>query len=212
MPDPMDRYFQIIRGQVELPRRRWIVKPEWVPPVIPGAEALQRLIEEHQIPRNWQLFEDLYILLQRGEFRVKSPNWIEPPITSEMLDLVNEVAIAVGATNTDIVTYTMPDRHIASLLSFGHGLTVAAEWDNVIWNIFINNRQVRTYSDFRMQRGTVSAPTPLPRPITLKGRDIIRVTARTAGAAVSASARLPGFIIAPKTITQDGSYKDWSSR
>jgi hypothetical protein len=210
--DPMDRYFQIICGQVELPRRRWIVRPEWVPPVIPGAEALQRLIEEHQIPRNWQLFEDLFVLMQRGEFRVKSPNWIEPPITSEMLDLVNEVAIAVGATNTNILTYTVPDRHIVSLKSFGHALTVALEWDNVIWNVFINNNLVRTYAEFRMQRGTISSPTPLPRPITLKGRDVFRVTARTAGAAVSASARLPGYIIAPRTITQDGSYKDWNSR
>ena len=210
--DPTERYFDITRGQIQLKRRGWIVQPEWTPPAIPGIEAIQRLLEEHSLPRQWQLLEDFYVLLQRGRFMVKSPNWLEPPITAEMEDLANSVAVVVGAINTTIITYTVPDRCVAAFRSFGHMLTVAAEWDNVIWNILVNKRPIRTYAEFRQQHGMYPAPTPFPKPITLKGNDVIEVTARTAGAAVSAFARLPGFVIPAQTVTQDGSYKDWNSR
>lgn len=210
--DPMERYFRIIRGQVQLPRRGWIVAPQWTPPSVPGMERFQQVFEEHELPRRWQMAEDLFILLQRGRFMVKSPNWLEPPITAEMEDLVSETAVVVGAADTTIVTYTVPDRCVTSFRAFGHMLTVSNEWGTVIWNIFVNNRPVRTYQDFRQQRGIVAAPTPFPKPITLKGRDVITVTARTAGAATSATARLSGYTIAAETVTQDGSYKDWNSR
>ncbi len=210
--DPMERYYRIIRGQVQLPRRAWIVEPQWVPPVVPGMEAFQKVFEEHEIPRRWQMVEDLFVLLQRGRFMVKSPNWLEPPITAEMEDLVSETAVVVGATDTTVITYTVPDRCVTSFRAFGHMLTVSAEWGTVVWNIFVNNRPVRTYQNFMQQRGIVAAPTPFPKPITLKGRDIIKVTARTDGAAVSATARLSGYTIAAETVTQDGSYKDWTSR
>ena len=210
--DPMERYFNIIRGQVSLPRRGWIVRPQWSPPNVPGMEAFQEIFEKHELPRKWQLLEDFYILLQRGRFMVKSPNWVEPPITAEMNDVANSTAVAVGATDTTIITYTVPDRCVAAFRSFGHQLTVAAEWDNVIWSIKVNSRPVRTYHDFRQQRGMYPAPTPFPKPITLKGKDVIAVTARTSGAAVNAYARMPGFVIPAETVTQDGSYKDWNSR
>lgn len=210
--DPMEKYFDIFRGQTMLPRRKWIVQPEWNPRPIPGAELNQLLLEEHTLPRLWQQLADFFVLLQRGEFHVKRPNWIEPPITAEMEDLVSETAVVVGATNTDILSYTVPDRCIVSFQSFGHGLTLAAEFANVIWNIFVNQKPIRTYQDFRLQRGTIVQPTPFPKPITLKGRDVFRVTARTAGAVVSAYARVPGYVIAPRIVTQDGSYKDWTSK
>src|SRR3990167_4715890 len=210
--DPTERYFDISRGQVQLKRRGWIVQPEWTPPAIPGIEAIQRLLEEHSLPRQWQMFQDLFVMLQRGRYLIKSPNWTEPPITAEMEDLASEDAIVVGATNTTVITYTVPDRCVAAFRSFGHMLTVAAEWGTVIWNIFVNERPVRTYQEFKQQRGMFPAPTPFPKPITLKGRDVIKVTARTSGAAVSAFARLAGFVIPVETVTQDGSYKDWNSR
>ena len=146
--DPMERYFRIIRGQVSLPRRGWIVNPEWTPPRIDGMEVIQKFFEEHQTPRGWQMLEDFYVLLQRGRFFVKSPNWIEPPITAEMQDLVNETAVALGATNTTVITYTVPDRCIASFKSFGHVLDVSSEWGTVLWTILVNQRPVRTYFDF----------------------------------------------------------------
>lgn len=209
--DPMERYFRVIRGQVMLPKRPWIVQPQWKPPVIKGMEALQQFVEEHDTPRRWQLIEDFFVLLQRGRFKVKSPNWIEPPITAEMEDLVSETAVALAATNTDVITYTVPDRCICSFRAFGHMLDVSDQWGTVIWNILVNERPVRTYAEFRQQRGIVAAPTPFPKPITLKGKDVIKVTARRGGTAVNATARLSGFVIPAETVTQDGSYKDWSS-
>lgn len=209
--DPMDRYFRIIRGQTQLPRRGWIVTPKWTPPVVPGMEAFQKIFEEHELPRKWQLIEDFFTLLQRGRFMVKAPNWIEPPITAEMEDLVSEDAVAVQTADTTIITYTVPDRCVCSFRAFGHMLDDSAEWGNVIWNIFVNNRPIRTYQDFKQQRGNLMMPTFFPKPITLKGRDIIKVTARN-NDPVNALARLQGFVIAAETVTQDGSYKDWNSR
>lgn len=210
--DPMERYQRILRGQVQLPRRGWIVAPQWTPAPIQGMESFQKVFEDHELPRKWQMLEDFFTLLQRGRFMVKSPNWIEPPITAEMEDLVSETAVVVGATDTTIVTYTVPDRCVAALQAFGHQLTVTNEWGVVIWNIFVNERPVRTYKDFRQQRGMIAAPTPFPVPLRLKGRDILKVTARTGGAAVSALVRVAGYTIPAETITQDGSYKDWNSR
>lgn len=210
--DPMERYFNIIRGQVQLKRRGWIVNPKWEPPKIQGVEAIQDLLERHSLPRQWQMMEDLFTLLLRGRYMVKSPNWLEPPITAEMEDLVSETAVAVGATDTTIITYTVPDRCVTSFRAFGQMLTVSSEWGTVVWNIFVNERPVRTFQDFKQQRGIVAAPTPFPKPITLKGGDVIEVTARTGGAAVSATARLSGYTIAVETVTQDGSYRDWNSR
>lgn len=209
--DPMERYFRIIRGQVQLPRRGWIVEPKWEPPPIQGMELFQKVFEEHELPRKWQLVEDFFVLLQRGRFMVKSPNWMEPPITAEMADIVSETAVAVGTSDTTIITYIVPDRCVTSFRAFGHMLDDSKEWGNVIWNVFVNERPVRTYQNFKQQRGIVAAPTPFPKPITLKGRDIIKVTARNANA-VNATARLSGFTIAAETVTQDGSYKDWNSR
>lgn len=210
--DPMERYFQILRGQVTLPRRGWIVQPKWMPPFVPGMEKFQEIFENHELPRQWQLLEDFFILLQRGRFLTKGPNWIEPPITAEMQDLVSEVEVALDTTDATVVTYTVPDRCVACFQTFGHGLSLAAQWGTVIWTIDINQKPVRTYHDFRLQRGTIVQPTPFPKPITLKGRDVLRVRARRGATAVSATARIQGYVIAAETVTQDGSYKDWNSR
>ena len=210
--DPMERYFNVIRGQVQLPKRPWIVKPNWKPPTIPGMESLQQFVEEHDTPRRWQLAEDFFTLLQRGRFFIKSPNWLEPPITAEMADLVSETAVVLAATDTVVLTYTVPDRCVCSFRNFGHNLSDSAEWGNVIWTIMVNKRPIRTYHDFRLQRGVIVAPTPFPKPITLKGRDTIEILARRGAVAVSGYARISGFLIPVETVTQDGSYKDWMSR
>ena len=211
--DPTERYFDITRGQIQLKRRGWIVQPEWTPPAIPGIEAIQRLLEEHSLPRQWQMFQDLFVMLQRGRYLIKGPNWIEPPITAEMQDLVSEdpVALANG-TATTVLTYTVPDRCVAAFQTFGHLLTTLSEWGSVTWSILVNQRPVRTYQNFKQQRGTVAAPTRFPKPITLKGKDVLILQATGTAVAASAIARMQGYVIPVETVTQDGSYKDWNSR
>ena len=211
--DPMERYFRIIRGQVSLPRRGWIVNPQWTPPRIDGMAGLQRFFEEHQTPRGWQMLEDFFILLQRGRFLVKNPNWIEPPITAEMADLVSEVGIALSnGSAVSVLSYTVPDRCVAAFQTFGHALSVPAQWGTVTWTIQVNKKPVRTYQGFILQRGAIDQPTKFPKPITLKGKDVIEVTATGGATAVNAYARMQGFVVAAETVTQDGSYKDWNSR
>ncbi len=211
--EPMERLYQITRGQVSLPRRGWVVSPQWTPPRIQSMELFQKAFEEHELPRMWQVLQDFFVLLQRGRFMVKGPNWTEPPITAEMEDLVSEspVALSNGSPVT-VITYEVPDRCIAAFQTFGHLLTDVSQWGTVSWNILVNNRPVRTYSAFLQQRGNLVQPTKFPKPITLKGKDVIAVTATGGATAVSALARLQGFVIPAETVTQDGSYKDWNSR
>lgn len=211
--DPTERLFRITRGQTSLPRRGWIVQPQWTPQPIPGVEDLQKLLEGHSLPRQWQMFQDLFVMLQRGRYLVKSPNWIEPPITAEMEDLASETAVAlVNGAAVTVITYTVPDRCVAAFQTFGHLLTDASQWGTVSWSILVNNRPVRTYQAFLQQRGSFVQPTKFPKPITLKGKDVIVVQATGGAAAVSALARMQGFVIPVETVTQDGSYKDWNSR
>jgi hypothetical protein len=181
----------VLRSMPRLARHPWIVRPESAP-----KDA-------------WSLLVGLAIILTRQMYFTKRANWIEPPITAVPCDLRNDTAVVVGATNTTIVTYTIPDKYVGSFLSFGHGLTVPAEWGNVIWNIFRNGEPVVGYREFLQQIGTFVAPSPFVVPMRVKHGDVITVTARTAGAAVSAYVRMPGFLFPARELTQDGSYDDY---
>lgn len=181
----------INRASAHLSRHPWIVRPESAPKDV------------------WRLLVGLAVILGRQMYFTKGPNWKEPPITAIPNDLRNDTAVLVGATDTTIVTYTIPDKYVGSFLSFGHGLTVAAEWGNVIWNIFRNGEPVVGYRDFTRQIGTFVSPTAFVVPMRVKHGDVITVTARTAGAAVSAYVRMPGFLFPAKELTQDGSYDDY---
>lgn len=186
-PREMD---DIKRTMARLARHPWIVKPETA-------------------PKEWQLAMAMAAVLGRQMYFVKKANWIEPPITAVPCDLRNDTAVAVQPTDTTIVTYTVPDKYVGSFLSFGHNLTVPAQWGTVIWNIFRNGEPVVGYRDFTQQIGTFVAPTPFVVPMRAKHGDVITVTARTAGAAVSAYVRMPGFLIPARELTQDGSYDDY---
>lgn len=203
----------IEQGLEYIGRSRWIVKPEWKPPTIQGLESVQTLIDRHLVPRFWQLLADTYVLFRKGVFRVQNPGWLQPPFGSEPEDRVSETAVAVGATDTVIVSYQVPDRHVASFISFGHTLDVAAQWGTVVWTIQVNKKPVRTYFKFKQQRGTVIQPTPMAKPITLKSKDLLEIVANLGGgAATNATARIVGWSIAAASVTQDGTAKDWNVR
>ena len=211
--DPLEAYWDIVHQGGRLPRRRWIVKPEFVPPPIPGMEAWQKFLEEHKLPRAWQLLADFWLLLQKGQFFVKNPLWIEPPVTAESLDLRNETVTALAATNTPVFTaFTVPNRHVAVFGSFGHELTDASQWGTVIWTIEVSQRPARTYFDFRQQIGMFVEPTPLGSPLVVGPNKQVRVLARRGVAAVSALARLKGYIFSLDRYTQDGSFRDFLTK
>ncbi len=196
-----------------LGRHRWIVKPEWRPEPISGAETQQRLIDDHLIPRLWQLLSDYQELVRRFTLRVQQPGWIVPPFGCEPEDIVSEdpVALANGVA-TVIVSYQVPDRHVAAFPRFGHLLDVAAQWGTVTWTIRVNRKPVRTYYNFKQQRGTLVEPTPMAKPLTLKPKDLLEVVATGGATAVNALARLPGWVIPVTSLTQDGTAIDWNVR
>src|SRR5258706_5562914 len=135
-------------------RRAYIVKPRWVPPALPGMDGIQALIERHMMPRLWQLLADYPELLRKYTYRVQQPGWMEPAMSADPLDICSEVPVSlVDSTPVTIISFAVPDRHVASLRWFGHMLSVGSQWGTVTWTIRVNKKPVRTYFDFRQQRG-----------------------------------------------------------
>ena len=91
-------------------------------------------------------------------------------------------------------------------------LDVSAQWGTVTWTIRVKSKPVRTYHNFRQQRGSFIDPTPMAKPLTLKGKDLLEVVATGGAVAVNAFARMPGWVIPATSVTQDGTAIDWNVR
>ncbi len=219
--DPLERYFDMTRQGVSLSRKRWMVKPTYVPPKVPGMEGLQKVFEEHMIPRNWELLADLWTKLQCGTYFVKNPNWIEPPITALCLDVRTEDCVTVaggtaGVVNQLVLSFTIPDRHVGTLVAFGHALQNAVNFGQVTWHILINSTEVRCYgatlnsTGFKQQIGTFVNPTKFPNPIRIKYKDVIEVRIDVpAGVTACAFVRWMGWMWPVTKLTQDGSFGEY---
>lgn len=205
---------QILIQWEHLGRRPWIVKPKWTPPSLPGMQPVQNLIDQHLIPRLWQLLADYQELLRKGgSFRVQQPGWLEPAWSADPLDICSEEPVAlVDGTPVEVLSFQVPDRHVASLRWFGHGLDQGTEWGTVVWTITVNDKPVRTYFKFKQQRGLYVEPTRLAGPIKLKGKDVIKLLATGGSTDVNATGRLQGWLVAAGAVTQDGTAADWNVR
>jgi len=218
--DPIETYFDMVRQGVRLPRRRWIVKPDWNPDrdcKVPGLESLQKFFECHQLPRLWQLATDFWTKLQCGTYFTKRPNWIEPPITARCLEIRNNDPVPVpnasyvpGGGSVVVARTCLPDRFVGTLLNFGNEVANPAQLGDIVWNINLNGFPVPCYQDFKGQLGSTIEPTPLPNPIKLKHLDCVEVTAKNLGPDPAAVfARLNGFMFPARFITQDGSFDEY---
>jgi len=212
--DPIETYYNLFRQVPEPSRRKWIVSPDWQPCPIPGMEKFQEWFECHVLPRQWQILVDMWTKFQCGTYFVKRPNWIEPPITATNLDKRNETFVTIPATasgdpTTQILHFVIPDRYVASMLKFGHELSDPAQFGTVRWQIRINNRPVENYADFRQQIGMYVDPTELPVPIRLKHQDVVEVLAGVTGAAAGAIVRFMGFMFPARSVSDDGSFKQY---
>lgn len=196
-----------------LGRRPYIVKPTWTPPILPGMSGIQALIDQHMLPRLWQLLSDYPELLRKYVYRVQQPGWLEPAMSADPLDICSEDAVALSnGSEVTVISFQVPDRHVVSLRWFGHMLDVADQWGTVTWTIRVNKKPVRTYFEFKQQRGVYAFPTRLAAPIKLKGKDVVEVIATGGATAVNALARLQGWLVAASSVTQDGTGADWNVR
>jgi hypothetical protein len=204
---------QTLKQWEHLGRRPYIVSPRWIPKEISGMAPQQELIDYHLVPRLWQLLADFPEILKRHTLRVQQPGWLEAPATSEPEDICSEDPVALSnGTPVTVISYEVPDRHVASFRWFGQLLDVAAQWGTVEWTIKVNDRPVRSYQNFKQQRGVFAYPTRLAAPIKLKSKDTLIVEATGGATAVNALARIQGWVMAATSVTQDGTYKDWNAR
>lgn len=209
--DPLDRYFDIINNPAVLPRRPWNVKPGKEKVLIPGMEGFQQLLEKVVQPDQWQMLVDFMTLLKTDVFFTKKPNWLEPPITATENELISEDPVAILSTPTDIVTYTVPDRHVAVVTAFGNAIDDPTLWGTVIWNVLLNEKPIKNWQDFKRQRGMIWNPTRLVFPFVLPPNSKFRVTAESASA-VDGFARCSGYVFPLKFFTQDGTYRDYQTK
>lgn len=219
--DPLEKYYDMVRQGVNLTRKKWMVKPSWSPPRVPGMEGLQKVFEDHMLPRNWELLVDLWTKLQCGTYFVKRPNWLEPPITAICIDERTEDCVVVaggtaGSGDVPLVTFEVPDRHIGTIVAFGNALQNPANFGQIIWRIKINKKEVRCYGTkrtgggFKLQLGTLTNPTRFPNPIRLKYKDLVEVTAAApAGVTACAFTRITGWYWPATKLTQDGSFGEY---
>jgi hypothetical protein len=99
--------------------------------------------------------------------------------------------VAVGAVDTVIVAYTVPQYYAARLHGLGHSIDVGPEWVNVVWNINVDGNPIKPeYANFIRQIGKLAAPfyfTVLP---PLRQLQVVTLTARRGATAVNAFSRL----------------------
>ncbi|HXJ73111.1 MAG TPA: hypothetical protein VNM37_09660, partial [Candidatus Dormibacteraeota bacterium] len=86
------------------------------------------------------------------------------------------------------------------------------QWGTVTWTIRVNKRPVRTYHNFKQQRGVFAFPTRLAAPIKLKGKQTVEILATGGATAVNALVRIQGWLVAATAVTQDGTATDWNVR
>jgi hypothetical protein len=131
-----------------------------------------------------------------GTYFIKSPNWIEPPITARNIECVTEEFVTVtegivpppngpiAVTGllqnfTVLCRLVVPDRFITVLTGFGHEVAdPLADWGNIEWTFFLNGDRVPTFESFRQQRGDFVCPCKFPMPLVLKWKDEFAVAAR----------------------------------
>ena len=226
--DPLETYFDTIQQGVALPRRRWIVKPDFEPcavkvPPGPGAEiaqkvidAQQQMLECHTLPRLWQTLMDLWIKLQCGTYFVKSPNWLEPPVTASPIEILATSGLGTAITaapgvDVTVASYTVVDRVVGTLLAFANNIDNPTQVGNIQWNIKVNSKPQFGYAGFFGSLGAIDDPRPLASHIPLKHGDVVEVTARKVGAGVDVTAftRLQGFSFVPPKISQTGDFAQY---
>lgn len=219
--DPLETYFDTVQQGVALPRRRWIVSPEWQPCKVESAdplvrkliEAQQQMLECHTLPRMWQTLMDFWVKLQCGTYFTKNEPWLKPPVTAAPVEILATSGLGTAVTaapGVDVVvaSYEVPDRIVGSLLSFGNNINDATQLGNIQWNIKKANAPYFGYAGFFGSLGSVADPRPLASHIPIKFGDVIEVTARkiAAGPDVTAFCRLQGFSFPAPKISQTGDF------
>lgn len=180
-----------------------------------------------QIPQQMQ---DLYRVFDRAlrehESRkndlcqcVTKPAWIEPPLTSTCLDLFTDVAVTLPAgsinggvtpgTLTNLISFNVPDRHIAVFDRMGMQLGDHLSFGNVRFSVRRNDTPLKCYGGFRPQLGEFTNPTKMANPIILKYADQFRVAAQSLDTNEhTAWFRMTGWLISVTELTSMGSYAE----
>lgn len=218
--DPVEAYFDILRQGVVLPRRRWIVSPEWEPCEVETGDknadamvkAFQKAYECHILPRTWQMLMDFWQKSQCGTYFVKNPNWVEPPVTGVCVDEFNNTPVVAtrGGPPVVAISMTVPDRFVAVGQSYGEGISAPANSPFLKRSIRINDVPHPCYGDVRIPLGALDRPVDFKMPIVLKHMDKLEVTAEllagSPDATVDFQARIQGFSFPARDISQAGDY------
>jgi hypothetical protein len=220
--DPLEHYFDIVRQGVKLPRHPFIVSPDWMPCEVstgdPASDklikALQQAFECHVLPRVWQTLMDFWQKSQCGTYFIKSPNWVEPPITAVCIDeesVPGGVSLVRGAPAVVIASASMPDRFVGTMRKLALATTTFPGAANVRFTVAVNKNPIHCFNERTGLIGTMEHPETLSNPVPLKHEDILEVLADLpAGPATeTVFARVEGYKWPAREISQAGDYTQY---
>lgn len=90
-----------------------------------------------------------------------------------------------------IVSFTMPQSAKGVLKFFGQGATTSAAFDDLTWQLTINNVPVIDLGGFTTQLGSISSPKQMT--IRLKSNDIVVLAAKKTAITYTANGLLQGW-------------------
>jgi hypothetical protein len=195
--EPHQRYWQVLKHNIAMPPQMAVIQP---PVPVPTEVKIS----------NQDLARAICECMACTVIQTKSPNWVEPPSSALMIDqstTADGIPIPAGAPGafTEVLRVVAPDRWYLVLSHFGNALEDDVAFQNVDWQIRINDRALpfQQYLGggtilggiFSAQLGHPENPTKLAMPIIAKYGDVVRLFARSNnGAPHTAFARFMGWM------------------
>lgn len=87
-------------------------------------------------------------------------------------------SLAVAVPFTPVVTFTLPVNMQGQLEGFTHGCEILSDFDQVVWQIRIDNGPVQNYDFIQGAMSTFVFPKQLAAPIPIRAGGTIDVAAR----------------------------------
>ena len=199
------------------PNKPSLPQKDIIPPRIPiidveGMEKYSELIDHHLIPRMMQVM-GWGVSLYCQKYKVTKPaSWLAEGAPRDALPLDERHEGAITFNNNDertLIDFTVPDRFAGVINRIGLAVSNIVAWGNIVFRLYLNDRPVFGYADFRTEIGPFNNPTATASHILLKHGDRVRVTGQLETSTIPFTVffRLMGHLYRTRDVTDDGTYR-----
>lgn len=138
-----------------------------------------------------RMSDDLVQTLRSTQIRSTQPSYHAQPYSAKGFDEFGSASLLAGATFTNIVTFVVPQNHIAVLKGFGQDADDLGAFSDLIWRITVDGVPQQPYTALAYQISTLAV---------LRECQII-----VSGGTIALQARNPGAV----TWVPTGCLKGW---